>query len=71
MKRKAMALAVALLCAGMAAAQDDDKIYSKSFKGEVPQEIESAKESWINSDDAISLESLRGKPVWLEFSFLD
>ncbi len=49
-------------------AQDD--IYSNSYAGEAPPELTAPAENWLNSADALSLETLRGRVVYLEFSFL-
>ena len=62
-------LAVAVLAAGAAVPQDP--LYSNSYKGKAPPEIVSEKGDWINSEKALKLADLKGKPVWLEFSFLD
>ena len=51
-------------------AGQEERIFSKSFKGKAPPELASEKDQWINSKEAITLESLKGKVVWLEFSFL-
>lgn len=43
---------------------------SKSFQGQVPPELSTTSGRWINADAPPSLESLHGRVVWLEFSFL-
>ncbi len=65
-----MRIATALLAlAGLALAQDE-KIYTNSYKGKAPPELEVAKDGWINAKDAVKLSKLKGRVVWLEFSFL-
>lgn len=39
----------------------------ESYRGKTPPEIEIPDGNWINSDKAVTLESLRGKVVWVEF----
>lgn len=63
-----VAAALAVL-AGLAFAQDETPD-SKSFKGKTPPELEIEAKNWINSKDAIKLSALKGRVVWLEFSFL-
>jgi hypothetical protein len=63
-------LAVVALAAGAAAAQEN-KIFSNSYKGKAPPELASEQDHWINSAEAIKLEKLKGKVVWLEFSFIN
>ncbi len=58
-----------LALAGLAAVQEE-KIYSNSYKGKAPPALASEKGQWINSDRAIEIDKLKGKVVWLEFSFL-
>lgn len=62
-------LIVAILAAVAAAPQD--QLFSNSYKGKSPPEIVSDKADWINSDKALKLADLKGKPVWLEFSFIN
>ena len=41
-----------------------------SYLGKAPPELVSEKSRWLNSDEALTFEKLRGKVVWLEFGFL-
>ncbi len=59
----AIALAAAL------PAQDD--FMARSFKGKAPPEIASEAKHWFNSAEALALAKLKGKVVWLEFSFIN
>lgn len=61
-----------LALAALAAPQDaEEKIYSNSYKGKAPPELASEKGWWINAKEPLALEKLKGKVVWLEFSFLN
>jgi thiol-disulfide isomerase/thioredoxin len=40
-----------------------------SYLGKAPPELSNAGAKWLNSD-ALTLEKLKGKPVWIEFGFL-
>lgn len=60
--------AAALLLAGMAFAQDEE---AKSFKGKTPPELEIEGKNWLNSKTPVKLAALKGRVVWLEFSFLN
>ena len=62
--------AAILLLAGLALAQDE-KIYTNSYKGKAPPELGIGKANWLNAKDAVVLEKLKGRDVWLEFSFLN
>ena len=48
-----------------AAAQD-----TKSFKGKAPPELTIPEKGWINSKKPLTLAGLKGRVIWLEFSFL-
>jgi hypothetical protein len=39
----------------------------ESFQGKTPPEIKIRAEDWFNAEKPVTLESLRGKVVWLEF----
>ena len=43
---------------------------ANSYLGKTPPELVSQKDQWLNPPEAITLEKLRGKVVWLEFGFL-
>ena len=51
--------------------RQDDRIYSNSYKGKAPPELKSEKGSWINTKDKLKLKDLKGRVVWIEFSFLN
>jgi hypothetical protein len=38
--------------------------------GKAPPELVGGTEDWLNDKDALKLEKLKGRVVWLEFSFL-
>ena len=57
------ALAVAI--SPLLAAQD-----YKSFKGKKPDPLTIPDNGWINSKKPLTLEGLKGRVVWLEFSFI-
>ena len=62
---------VSVLAMVPASAQEQGK-YFKSYKGKAPPELASEKDSWFNGgEEAIKLEKLKGKVVWLEFSFIN
>ncbi|HZL73620.1 MAG TPA: hypothetical protein VFC86_14275 [Planctomycetota bacterium] len=64
--------AVALLLAGMAFAQEEkEKIYTNSYKGKAPPELEVEGKNWLNAKKPVKLGDLKGRVVWLEFSFLN
>jgi hypothetical protein len=48
-----------------------DRIFSNSYKGQAPPEIVSEAGQWLNAKEALSLEKLRGRVVWLEFGFIN
>ncbi len=62
-----------LLAAAMALAAcgPGQERYYTSFKGKAPPEIASDKADWFNAADALTLAKLKGKVVWLEFSFIN
>jgi hypothetical protein len=43
--------------------------YAKTLLDEVPPPLETTAVTWVNADVPLSLESLRGKVVYLEFGF--
>jgi peroxiredoxin len=43
----------------------------RSFIGQAPPELVVDGAEWINADGPMTLKSLRGKAVWVEFSFVD
>lgn len=54
-----------------ASPMQDENLNSNSYKGKSPPEVVSEKTQWVNASDALKLEKLKGKVVWLEFSFLN
>ncbi|HEU4339152.1 MAG TPA: hypothetical protein VFS19_03715 [Planctomycetota bacterium] len=63
--------AIALLLAGLACAQDDqEEVHSNSYKGKAPPELKVEAKNWINAKKPVKLADLKGRVVWLEFSFL-
>jgi hypothetical protein len=59
----ALALAAAL------PAQGD--FMANSYKGKAPPELASEGKLWFNSAGPLTLAGLKGKVVWLEFSFIN
>ena len=62
--------AAAFLLAGMVFAQEE-KIYTNSYKGKAPPELEVEGKNWLNAKKPVKLGDLKGRVVWLEFSFLN
>ena len=64
--------AIAFLLAGLAFGQDEEEqVHSNSYKGKAPPEIEIEGKNWINAKKPPKLADLKGRVVWLEFSFLN
>jgi hypothetical protein len=65
--------AVAILLASLSLAQDqgEEQVHSNSYKGKAPPELEIDGKNWINARKAPKLADLKGRVVWLEFSFLN
>ena len=60
--------AVLFTALALIGAQDPPKKPAfKSFLGKAPPAIEAAKDRWLNADEPLSLEKLKGKVVFLEF----
>jgi hypothetical protein len=59
---------VVLLGSLVLAACGGEKPYQRELLGEVPPPLETTAATWLNSDP-LSLSSLRGKVVYLEFGF--
>jgi len=59
--------AFALLLGGLALAQDEEP---KKFKGKAPPELTIEAKNWLNAKKPVKLADLKGRVVWLEFSFL-
>lgn len=51
-------------------ATQEEEPTQNSYKGKAPPELVSKKGHWINAAKLPELEKLKGKVVWLEFSFL-
>lgn len=60
MKTAMMAACMALLCAAQ------DRKYRNSYLGKAPPELAG---EWLNVKEPLSLAKLKGKVVWLEFSY--
>ena len=68
-----LALAAAFLVpsANAQGGKGKKKIYSNSYIGKVPPELVMAKGArWLNAEDPVTLSKLKGRVVWLEFSFI-
>ncbi len=69
-----LCLALAATCltgAAFSQAKKPKKIYSNSYVGKAPPELVTAKGAvWMNSKKPITLAQLKGRVVWLEFSFI-
>jgi hypothetical protein len=63
------ALTVAMLCGSCAQPMGGSAKYFNSYMNQAPPELAAAG-AWINSPETLSLAALRGRVVWLEFSFL-
>lgn len=61
----------AILLGAAAAATGQDEPYYNTYKGKAPPELVSEKDQWLNTKNPLTLEKLRGRVVWLEFSFID
>lgn len=59
-----------VLVALAALAPQEGRIYSNSYKGKAPPELVSEKSHWLNAADRLTLESFKGKVVWLEFGYV-
>ena len=59
---------IAILALASATGQDD--LFSNSYKGKTPPELIGKKEHWLNAKKPPALKALKGRPVWLEFSFV-
>ncbi len=66
---RCLALSMVLAIALNANAQDDAP-YCPDFNGRTPPELIAGEDGWLNVDGELSLASLRGHAVWLEFSFI-
>ena len=51
-------------------AMGQDKIYSNSYMGKAPPAIDADVGDWSNVAASPNLEKLRGRVVYLEFSFI-
>ena len=70
--RQAFSIAASLavvLCGGCANPMGGSSRYFNSYIQQTPPELAAAG-AWINSQETLSLAALRGRVVWLEFSFL-
>ena len=45
------------------------KHYFDSFAGKRPPELRTEAEHWVNGTEKLTLQTLQGKVVWLEFNF--
>lgn len=72
--KKTLCLALAAAClasASFAQGRKSKKIYSNSYIGKTPPDLTMAKgAAWLNSQTPLSLAKLKGRVVWLEFSFI-
>jgi hypothetical protein len=67
MRIGAIAVVVAAVSCG---GGDGEKISTNSYLGARPPEFKVESWHWINASSPVSLSALRGRVVWLEFSFL-
>lgn len=60
---------VTVVLGALLAPQEDEKKEKPalSFLEKQPPEIKISKDRWFNSEEAVTLEGLKGKVVWLEF----
>jgi hypothetical protein len=64
-----MLRATALLALAATACQED--FFANSYRGKAPPELAGEAAHWINSKEALTFSALKGKVVWLEFSFIN
>ena len=69
MKRMFARFALAALLMGSLGAQQERILYN-SYKGKTPPEFKAKKADWLNWKKPETLKKLKGRVVWLEFSFL-
>ncbi len=69
MRRMLVGAALATLCAAVLIAEPK-KIYSNDYLGQEPPALVVTEGHWFNSEKAPSLEALRGRVVYVEFSFM-
>jgi hypothetical protein len=62
-----IAVVLAAISCGQGAGE---KISTHSYRGARPPELKVESWHWINASIPVSLSALRGRVVWLEFSFL-
>jgi hypothetical protein len=66
----ATSLAVAVWCGCAYRQNGSSGGYFNSYLNQTPPELAAGGE-WINTEEPLSLAGLRGRVVWLEFSFLN
>jgi len=67
--RHRLLVTAAILVVDVSQAAAGENIRFTPFLGCRPPEIESKGEHWINTADQLTLEKLRGRPVWLQVNF--
>lgn len=65
--RTSCALAIAAALFAGSAAQD--RKVRNSYLGKAPPELAADADTWLNAKEPLSLSKLKGKVVWLEFSY--
>lgn len=68
MRPYARLLVAALSLLGLAACGKKNE-FARTLHGDVPPELATTAVTWLNTDAPLSLSSLRGKVVYLEFGF--
>ena len=64
-----LALGVLGLAAGLSSC-GGDKQYANAYEGKRPPALVATQSTWLNVEGAPSLDTFRGKVVFLEFGFL-
>jgi thiol-disulfide isomerase/thioredoxin len=62
-------LAGSLLLALALGACGRSDLYARSLEGDVPPALDTASTTWLNTEAPLTLSALRGKVVYLEFTF--
>lgn len=60
---------LALMMLPLIATHPSESTRGRSYLGEPPPELISRMEHWINSEQPLKLQNLKGRVVWLNFNF--
>ena len=70
MRRSAARLVAVLVLAAGVSSCGGDKKYSNAYEGKKPPALVPVESTWLNVSGAPTLDTFRGKVVFLEFGFL-